>query len=74
MHHRESSPCSGAGGRTDASIADASGTTSNSVQKKRDGKRLSARLKAYFPQVLNWFEGIGAALLVDMLVIVVLDA
>src|SRR5205823_5505699 len=28
-------------------------------EKKRHGNRLSARLKVYFPQVLNWFDVLG---------------
>jgi hypothetical protein len=36
-------------------------------EKKRHGSRLSARQKVYFPQVLNWFEDIGAALVLDLL-------
>ena len=36
-------------------------------EKKRHGNRLSARLKVYFPQVLTWFEDIGAAPVLDLL-------
>ena len=36
-------------------------------EKKRHGNRLSARLKVYFPQVLNWFDDIGAAPVLDLL-------
>ena len=36
-------------------------------EKKRHGNRLSARLKVYFPQLLNWFEDIGAAPVLDLL-------
>jgi transposase len=36
-------------------------------EKKRHGNRLSARLKVYFPQVLNWFDEIGAAPVLDLL-------
>jgi hypothetical protein len=35
-------------------------------EKKRHGNRLSARLKVYFPQVLTWFEDIGAAPVLDL--------
>ena len=36
-------------------------------EKKRHGNRLSARLKVYFPQVLTWFDDIGAAPVLDLL-------
>src|SRR5262245_33210113 len=36
-------------------------------EKKRQGNRLSARLKVYFPQVLTWFDDIGAAPVLDLL-------
>jgi transposase len=36
-------------------------------EKKRYGNRLSARLKVYFPQVLNWFGDVGAAPVLDLL-------
>ncbi|HTU47549.1 MAG TPA: transposase [Bryobacteraceae bacterium] len=36
-------------------------------EKKRHGNRLLARLKVYFPQVLNWFEDISAAPVLDLL-------
>jgi len=36
-------------------------------EKKRHGNRLTARLKVYFPQVLNWFDDIGAAPVLDLL-------
>src|SRR5438270_4637100 len=35
-------------------------------EKTRYGNRLSARLKVYFPQVLNWFDDIGAAPVLDL--------
>jgi hypothetical protein len=43
-------------------------------EKKRHGNRLSARLKVYFPQVLNWFDDIGAAPVLNLLVPAVQDA
>ena len=36
-------------------------------EKKAQGNRLSARLKVYFPQVLTWFDNIGAAPVLDLL-------
>ena len=36
-------------------------------EKKRHGNRLSARLKVYFPQILNWFDDIAAAPVLDLL-------
>jgi transposase len=36
-------------------------------EKKRHGNRLLARLKVYFPQILNWFEDIGAAPVLPLL-------
>jgi transposase len=36
-------------------------------EKKAHGNRLSARLKVYFPQVLTWFDDIGAAPVLDLL-------
>ena len=36
-------------------------------ERKRHGNRLSARLKVYFPQVLDWFDDIGAAPVLDLL-------
>jgi Transposase IS116/IS110/IS902 family len=36
-------------------------------EKKAHGNRLSARLKVYFPQVLTWFNDVGAAPVIDLL-------
>jgi Transposase len=36
-------------------------------EKKRHGNRLSARLKVYFPHILNWFDEIAAAPVLDLL-------
>jgi transposase len=36
-------------------------------ENKRHSNRLSARLKVYFPQVVNWFEDIDAAPVLDLL-------
>src|SRR4051794_26408648 len=36
-------------------------------ENKRHSNRLSARLKVYFPQVVNWFEDVDAGPVLDLL-------